>query len=122
MLNDVTDALPKVVKDHLDAYNENNPEKFMEAFAPDALLNDAKREFLGHESIRAWADKEIFGDHVTVKVEKAYEQYGDIVVRCRVDGTFDKSKLPNPLVLTYYFSIRNEKITRLVVILNSKVV
>ncbi len=59
---------------------------------------------------------------MTLRVQVAYEHHGEIILRCVVDGTFDKSKLPDPVVLTYYFSIRGDKITRLIIILNSVVV
>jgi ketosteroid isomerase-like protein len=121
-MKNITEALPGVVADHVAAHNNHDPDALMSTFATDALLNDAQREFLGHDAIRAWADKEIFGDNVTLDVEVAYEHYGDIVVRCRVDGDFDKSKLPDPVILTYYFRIVNEKITHLIVLLNKAVV
>jgi ketosteroid isomerase-like protein len=122
MLKNITQALPNVIADHVSAYNNHDPDALMATLAADALLNDAQREFVGHEAIRAWADKEIFGDNVTLATEVAYEQYGDIIARFRVDGDFDKSKLPDPVILTYYFSIRNDKITQLIVLLNKRVV
>jgi ketosteroid isomerase-like protein len=121
MLNDITQSLPRLIADHVAAHNDHDPDALMATFAPDALLNDAKREFSGRAAIRAWADKEIFGDNVTLAVERAYENYGDIVLRCRVDGDFDKSKLPDPVILTYYFSIRSDRITQLIIILNSAI-
>ena len=118
-MQDITDALPKVVADHIEAHNRPDPDLLISTFAEDALVNDNKREFLGHAAIRRWADKEIFGDHVTLAVDAAYEHHGDLIVRCIVDGTFDKSRLPDPLLLTYYFSLRHEKITQLMIILNT---
>ena len=38
----------------------------MATFAPDALLNDIQREFIGTKAIRAFADAEIFGAIVTM--------------------------------------------------------
>jgi hypothetical protein len=114
------EALPQVVLNHIAAHNDHDPDAFMATLAPDALVNDAKREFLGHPAIRAWADKEIFGDNVTLEIESAFEQSGSTIVRCRVDGDFDKSKLPDPLILTYYFAVRGDRITQLIVLLNSK--
>ncbi|HEY2480864.1 MAG TPA: hypothetical protein VGI30_01540 [Caulobacteraceae bacterium] len=120
-MKDITHALPRVVADHIAAHNIPDPELFMATFAPDALVNDAHREFLGHAAIRAWADKEIFGDHVTLDPQVAYEHHGDVVVRCKVDGTFDKSKLPDPVILTYYFGLRDNLVTQLVILLNKAV-
>ena len=120
-MKDITNELTLIVKDHIRAHNTPDPELLMATLAPDALLNDNRREFLGHEAIRKWADKEIFGDKVTLDPQVAYEQYGSIIVRCKVDGTFDKSKLPDPVVLTYYFNIQDGLITQLVIMLNTAV-
>jgi hypothetical protein len=90
-------------------------------FAPDALVNDAHREFLGRDAIRAWADKELFGDHVTMDLQHAYEHHGNIILRAKIEGHFDKSNLPNPVILTYYFSVRDNLITQLIILLNKAV-
>lgn len=121
-MRNILSELPPVVKDHIHAHNTSDPELLMATFASDALLNDNRREFLGHDAIRNWAAREVFGDKVTLDPQGAYAHHGNIVVRCNVDGTFDKSKLPDPLVLTYYFSLSGEKITQLIIILNSVVV
>lgn len=121
-MKNITNELPQVVKDHIRAHNMSDPELLLATLAPDALLNDNRREFFGHEAIRKWADKEIFGDKVTLDPQVAYEQYGSIIVRCKVDGTFDRSKLPDPVVLTYYFDIHDGLITQLVIMLNNAVV
>lgn len=115
------DALPKIVLDHLAACRRHDVAAFMATLAPDALVNDAKREFLGHDAIRGWAQKEIFGAKVTKDVETAFEQGGGYVVRCRVDGDFDKTNLPDPLILTYYFDLDRASglIDRIVIILNA---
>jgi hypothetical protein len=120
-VKDITNNLPPVIKDHIRAHNTPDPELLMATLAPDALLNDNRREFLGRDAIRKWAAKEIFGDKVTLDPQVAYEQYGSIIVRCNVDGTFDKSKLPDPVVLTYYFNLRDNLITQLVILLNTAV-
>jgi hypothetical protein len=39
-------------------------------------------------------------------------------VRARYDGTYDKTNLPGELVLTSYFSLRDNKIVSLAVIFN----
>jgi hypothetical protein len=65
-MKNITNDLPQVIADHVAAHNQPDPQAFLETFAPDAILNDARREFLGHDAIRAWAAKEIFGDNVTL--------------------------------------------------------
>ena len=120
-MRDITYALPDVIVAHIAAHNRPDSDAFIETFAADALLNDAQREFVGHDAIRAWADKEIFGDHVTMEVQKAFLNHSDIVVHAKVDGDFDKSKLPDPVILSYYFSLDAGKITRLIILLNKSV-
>ena len=60
-MKDITNDLPQVIADHIAAHNMPDPQAFLATFAPDALVNDALREFVGHDAIRAWAAKEIFG-------------------------------------------------------------
>jgi len=121
MLKDITKSLPRVISDHVAAHNNHDPDAMMATFAPDALVNDARREFVGCDAIRAWADKEIFGDNVTMQVERAFDQHGDIIVHARVDGDFDKSKLPDPVILTYYFSLRHGLISKVIILLNKSI-
>lgn len=120
-MEDITLALPDVIAAHIAAHNRPDPDAFIATFAADALLNDAHREFVGHDAIRKWADKEIFGDHVTMHVEEAFRNHANLVVHARVDGDFDKSKLPDPVILSYYFSIDAGKITQLIILLNKSV-
>ncbi len=120
MLKIATQALPQVILDHIAAHNGHDADALMATLAPDALVNDAQREFLGHPAIRAWAEKEIFGDNVTLEIESAFEHAGSTIVRCRVDGDFDKSKLPDQVILTYYFTVQGNRITQLIILLNSK--
>jgi hypothetical protein len=55
------------------------------------MLNDAQREFLGHETIRAWRAKEIFGDNVTMEVQRAWEHPSGVILHGKYDGDFDKT-------------------------------
>ncbi|SDR97432.1 nuclear transport factor 2 family protein [Bradyrhizobium canariense] len=121
MRNVSADALPQVILDHVAAYRRHDAEAFMATLAPDALINDIQREFLGHPAIRAWADKEIFGPKVTLETEAAFEHFGNTIVRFRVDGDFDKSNLPDPLILTYYFAVQDDRITQLIILHNKAV-
>jgi hypothetical protein len=58
------------------------------------------------------------GDQVTIDVTEVIEHYGDVIVRGRYDGTFDKTNLPAELILTNYFTVRDGKIVSLIVIRN----
>jgi limonene-1,2-epoxide hydrolase len=113
-----TTTLPAVVDEFLTAVNAQDTDRIVATFAPDAYVNDNRREIWGTEPIRAFIAKEFVGDHVTMEVREVIDHYGDIIVRARFDGTYDKSNLPEELVMTSYFGIRNNKITSLAVIFN----
>jgi hypothetical protein len=111
-----TPQLTGVLADHIAAVNAFDVDAVMATFADDALVNDNHREFWGADAIRAWVEKEIVGDHVTLDVAEVIEHHGDTYVRARYDGDYDKTNLPDPLILTNYFSVREGRIVRLYVI------
>jgi hypothetical protein len=117
-MKDVTNSLPSVILDHIHAHNTPDPAAFAATFVPDALLNDARREWIGVDAISKWAEKEIFGDNVRVELVSAYEHNGTYIVRLKNDGDFDKTGLPDPIILTNYFKLIDGKIAELIVILN----
>jgi hypothetical protein len=87
----------------------------MATFTDDALVNDVSREFWGSDKIKPWIEREITGAKVTMDVVEVIEHHGDIIVRAEIDGQFDKTGLPDPLVLTSYFRIDNGKISQLII-------
>jgi limonene-1,2-epoxide hydrolase len=107
-----------VVGAHIAAVNAFDLDRIMATFAPDAYVNDNRREIWGTDAIRAFMAKEFVGDHVTMEVREVLDHYGDIIVRARYDGTYDKTNLPDELVMTTYFGICDDKITSLTVIFN----
>ena len=114
----MTTALPPVVADYLAAVNAFNLDGIVATFAPDAYVNDARREISGIDAIRRWAEKEMVGDHVTMEPLEVADHYGETIVRSRYDGTYDKTNLPAELVMSDYFSVRDGKIVSLKVIRN----
>jgi hypothetical protein len=91
--------LTGVVAEHIAAVNAFDLDAIMATFADDAYVNDARREFVGAVAVRRWVEREMVGDHVTIDVREVLDHYGDTVVRGAYDGTFDKSNLPDEIVL-----------------------
>jgi nuclear transport factor 2 (NTF2) superfamily protein len=118
MTSNAAATLPAVVAEHIDAVNAFDAERIVATFAPDAYVNDNRREIRGTDAIRKFVAKEFVGDHVTMKVREIIDHYGDIIVRAAYDGTYDKTNLPDELVMTSYFSIRDDKIVGLAIIFN----
>jgi hypothetical protein len=112
-------ALAGVVAEHLAAVNAYDEDAIVATFADDALVNDAHREFRGVEAIRRWVAKEMVGDRVRIEVTEVIDHHGQTIVRGRYDGDFDRTNLPDEIILTNYFTVRDGKIITLIVIRNT---
>jgi len=116
--SNTTATLPPIVAEHLDAVNAFDLDRIMATFAPGAYVNDNRREIRGADAIRKFMAKEFVGDSVTMDVREVIDHYGDIIVRAKYDGTYDKTNLPDELVMTSYFGIRDGRIVSLAIIFN----
>jgi hypothetical protein len=110
--------LPAPVPAYIQATNTFDLDAFLAAFADDALVNDQLREYWGKAAIREWAARDIIGERVTMYVVKAVERYGHAIVTAHVDGNYDKRGLPDPLVLTFYFSTHRNRLVQLIILRN----
>jgi hypothetical protein len=114
----IATELTGVVAEHIAAVNALDTDAIVATFAEDAYVNDARREFAGIEAIRRWVAKEMVGDKVSIDVREVLGHHGDTIVRGAYDGEFDKTGLPDEIILSNYFSVRDGKIVSLVVIFN----
>ena len=110
--------LPQPVAAYIQATNDHDSAAFLASFTDDALVNDIQREFWGSAAIGKWAEREIFGSNVTMEVVSSVDHYGDLIVTAKLDGNYDKTGLPDPLLLTFYFTLRGDKITQLIILHN----
>jgi hypothetical protein len=110
--------LTGVISDNIKATNSFDVDAATATFAEDAYVNDARREIRGIAAIRTWIAKEMIGDSVTLDVTEVIDHYGDTIVRARYDGTYDKTNLPDELIMSNYYSVRDGKIVSLIVIRN----
>ena len=114
----MTTELTGVVAAHIAAVNAFDTDAIVATFAEDAYVNDNRREISGIDAIRRFIAREFVGDHVTMEVVEILDHYGDTIVRARYDGTYDKTNLPEELIMSSYFSVRENKIVSLTVIFN----
>ena len=114
-----TAALSPVLAEHLRAVNAFDLDAIVATFAEDALVNDARREFWGIEAIRAWVAKEMVGDKVTLDLTEVLNHHAQTLVRARYDGEYDKTNLPDELILTSYITVQEGRITTLIIVRNT---
>lgn len=110
--------LPPVVAEHIAAVNAFDTDRIVATFAADAYVNDNRREIAGIDAIRKFVEKEFVGDRVTMEVQETIIHHGDIIVRAKYDGDYDKTNLPDEFVMSSYFSVRDGQIVSLIVIFN----
>jgi hypothetical protein len=111
-------VLPPLVAAFVEATNSFDVERLMATFAEDALVNDQLRDYWGKPAIREWAERDIIGVRLTMKVTKLIHHYGNFIATADVDGVFDKRGLPDPLVLAFYFTPHNNLILQLIILRN----
>jgi ketosteroid isomerase-like protein len=110
--------IPAVIAEHIRAVNAFDTDAIVRTFAPDALVNDNRREIVGTDAIRRWVEKELVGDKVTMETQEVMDHHDGTIVRARYDGLYDKTKLPPELILSNYFSVHNGRITSLIIVFN----
>ena len=113
-----TTELPTALTAQLQAINAHDADAIMATFAPDALVNDNHREFFGADAIRDFIEREIVGDNVTFELVETLADHGDLIIRLRSDGDYDKTNVPDPLILTGYVKTGPAGIERLIIIHN----
>jgi hypothetical protein len=106
-------SLPAPVANYVRAVNTGTREEFAASFAADAVVVDVNRELRGLEAIAEWAGTDIFAADVRFDILEVIERQGRTIVTLEIDGTFDRTGLPDPLVMKQEFTVADGKITEL---------
>lgn len=115
-------GMPSSVASFIEAVNGQDLDAMMRTLSRDALVNDQLREFRGSPAIRGWAQAELISFMIRIDVVGATSDDTTCVVAANVDGTFDKRGLPDPLILSFYFSLKANNIVQLIILRNLTVV
>ena len=113
--------VPEPVRAYIEACNAFDLGALVAAFSGEALVNDQRREYVGLPAIRYWAAREIISDRVTMEIAETAIRGDHVVVTAKMDGEYDKAGLPDPLVLTFYFSLAADRIAQLIILRNQAV-
>jgi ketosteroid isomerase-like protein len=105
--------LPRPVETYIRAVNASDANAFQSSFAHDAVVNDVGREIRGIAAITEWANHEIFAVNVTLEIIDVAEHDGQTIVTVKIDGTFDRTGLPDPLLMDHCFTIAGGEIAAL---------
>jgi len=105
--------LPKPIETYVRAINAHDADAFQSSFATDAVVKDVGREICGIAAIKDWGNREIFAVNVTLEVIEVVERNGQTIVTVKIDGTFDRTGLPDPLLMDHCFTVAGDKIKAL---------
>jgi hypothetical protein len=105
--------LPPVVEAYIRTINDHDAASFVGLFSDDAVVDDIGKEFHGLGAINAWCVREIFDVQVTLEVVDCVNRETESIITAKVDGTFDRTGLPDPLILIHHIKVNNEKIVLL---------
>jgi ketosteroid isomerase-like protein len=101
--------LPAPVQTYFDADQAAGHAAPMDAFAPDAVVNDEGKAHRGHDAIEAWWRAAKAQYQHTAEPCEVLEERGLTIVRARVTGRFPGS----PALLTFAFQLGDGRIAAL---------
>lgn len=109
----MTTKLPPIALAYIQATNNHNAAAFIALFAGGAIVYDAGREFRGIAAIKAWSDREIMDAQVTLEVLGAADRDGEVIITTKVDGNFDRTGLPDPVIINHHITAEGGQIAQL---------
>jgi hypothetical protein len=115
------ETLPNAVARFVDALNAADEASLLATLAEDAFVNDAQREFSGMGKIAPFVRRELISPKLTMTPVRTARHRGMIAVDALIDGDFDKAGLPDPLTLSFYFTVEDDLIVTLFVVRNKHV-
>lgn len=106
-------GLHPTVAAYLGATNRHDPAAFLACFTADAVVDDVGRVSRGTDAIQSWSEREVFAPNVQLEVISASVHGDGAVVTTRVEGDFDRTGLPDPVVVEHHIALVGDKIARL---------
>ncbi|MFW2490007.1 nuclear transport factor 2 family protein [Clostridium chromiireducens] len=97
--------LQKPIETYFNTSNNPDPKKFISIFAEDAIVIDEGQEYVGLDKIQEWSTHHHFAAKLELEIINVIEKNLITVVTAKVDGDFDKTGLPDPLLLDFHFTI-----------------
>jgi hypothetical protein len=110
--------LPGPVAAFIGAVNAGDLSAILATFTAGALVNDELQEHWGREAIAHWAARAVLAQRLSLAAARVVLNDNHAVVTAAASGTFDKRGLPDPLLLTFYFSIHDGKLDQLLILRN----
>jgi hypothetical protein len=105
--------MPQSIAVFIKATNAHKSDEFLATLTEGAVITDEGQEYRGIAAIKKWSDEKYIGARVTLDAVDLMNGDGKTIVTLRVDGNFDKTGLPDPLLLDFHFTLDTNKISAL---------
>ena len=105
--------MPQPIAAFTKATNAHNSDELLATLTAGAVITDEGQEYRGIGAIKKWSDEKYIGARVTLDPVDLMNGDGKTIVTLRVDGNFDKTGLPDPLLLDFHFTLDTNKISAL---------
>jgi hypothetical protein len=102
--------MPQSIAIFIKATNAHQSDEFLATLNEGAVITDEGQEYRGIAAIKKWSDEKYIGASVTLDAVDLMNSDGKTIVTLRVDGDFDKTGLPDPLLLDFHFTLDTNKI------------
>ena len=107
--------LTGVIAEHVAAVNAFDIDRIM-ATLPPTPSSTTTTARSGDTTASASSSPRVLG--ATYMESRGVDHHGEVIVRARYDGTYDKTNLPAELIMSNYFSLRDGRIISLTIIHN----
>ena len=105
--------LPPPIVEFVNAINRHNTTDVLQTLGENIVITDEGQEYRGIEEARTWCDEKCVAVKVTLRVVDMNETDDEAIVAFEIDGSFDKSGLPDPFVMNFHFTIADNKVVEL---------
>lgn len=105
--------LPNIIDAFIKASNDHNSDTYISCFTDNAVVQDEGKDIQGTKAIKEWNEWSSNEYHTTLEVMRLVDDNEDTVLTAAVSGSFEGS----PVNLDYHFTISNDKITALKILL-----
>jgi len=105
--------MPQAIAAFINATNAQNTDELLTTLTDSAVITDEGQEYRGIKAIKAWSDEKYVGGKVTLDVVKVVNSGDKTIVTVRVDGSFDKTGLPDPFLMDFHITTDTGRIAAL---------
>lgn len=105
--------LPKIIDAFIMASNDHNSDNYIACFTDNAVVQDEGKDIHGTKAIKEWNELSSKDYNVTLEPMRLVYENKHTVLTAEVSGNFEGS----PVNLDYQFTINNDKITALKILL-----